>query len=187
MRKNLNAWVLLALLAVLTPAQAEKADSLQTMTIDADRVTVDEPRRTSVFSGRVVIVQGSLQIKADKVVYRQDAEGDEHFITANGSPIQFRQKQDNSPDIIEAWAEQLEYDSRAQTVRLLRSAVLRRGKDEVRGDSIIYNMASQQYEVRGGERTAPGSGRIKVTIQPRRAAQAPASAPAASAGGGGQP
>lgn len=191
MQKLARAWPALALALLFTPVHAEKSDSLQAMTIDADQVTVDEPSRTSVFSGRVVISQGSLLVKADKVVYRQDANSDEHLITAHGSPIHFRQKQD-AGDVVEAWAEQLEYDSRAQTVRLLRRALLRRGQDEVRGDSLLYNMNTQRYEVRGGERNNPGSGRIKVTILPRRAAAAtpgaaaPA-APAASAPSGARP
>lgn len=187
MQKLLSRISLAALLLSMPPAFAEKADSFQAMTIDADRVTVDELKRTSVFTGHVVISQGSLLVKAERVVYQQSEDGDNYVITASGSPINFRQKQDNSPDFIEAYAEQLEFNSKTQQARLLRRATLRRGKDEVRGDTIFYDMRTQQYEVKGAPRASgsPGSDRIKVIIQPRR--QQPPSdgvvpAPASSGG-----
>lgn len=184
MSKIRRATQLLLALAVMSLAHAEKADSYQAMTIDADQVSVDEVRRTSVFTGHVVINQGSLQVKADKVIYRQSKDGESYSITAQGSPISFRQKQDNSPDYIEAYAQQLEFDSQAEQARLMRKALLRRGKDEVRGDTIFYDMRTQQYEVKGGTRTdEPSSGRVTVTIQPRRQAP-PAAAPGEAAAPG---
>lgn len=177
MQKLLKRLGGLLLLACAATASGEKADSYQAMTIDADRVTVDEVKRTSVFSGHVVITQGTMQIKAEKVVYRQADEEGDYFITAQGSPINFRQKQDDSPDYLEAYAEQLEFDSKSQQARLMRKAILRRGKDEVRGDTIFYDMRTQQYEVKGGKTSSGANERIKVTIQPRKKPAETAPAP----------
>lgn len=189
MQKFLSSIVLAVLGLSATLALAEKADSFQALTIDADQVTVDEIKKTSVFTGHVVIGQGSLLVKAEKVIYRQDQDGDDYQLTAYGAPINFRQKQDNSPDYIEAYAEQLEFNSKLQQARLLRKATLRLGKDEVRGETIFYDMRTQRYEVKGGAKTTenPKGDRIRVIIQPRKKAdtstQAPALAPDSVAGG----
>lgn len=169
MRNKSNLFVACCLLGLSLSSHAETKDRLQAMTIDADRVSVDELKKTSLFTGHVVMTQGTLVVKADKVSFRQTETG-EFYVTAQGKPINFRQKQDNSPEFIEAFAEQLEFDSKADQLHLMRQAVLRHGKDEVRGESITYNMQTQQYEVTGGKSGAEASAadkRVRLVIQPR--------------------
>lgn len=183
MRNRANLVGIACLLGFSIVAHADINDRLQAMTIDADRVSVNELKKTSLFVGHVVMTQGSLAVKADKVSFRQEESGD-YFINAQGKPINFRQKQNNSPDYVEAFAEQLDFDSKAETIHLTGQAVLRHGKDEVRGDSIIYNMQTQQYEVSGGKsagvNTGTGKQRVRLVIQPRaKVPQEPASAPGA--------
>lgn len=168
MQNKNKLFVACCLLVFSLSVSAESRDRLQAMTIDADRVSVDELKKTSLFTGHVLMTQGSLVVKADKVTFRQTEAGD-FFVTAQGKPINFRQKQDNSPDFVEAFAEQLEFDSKADQLHLIRQAVLRYGKDEVRGESIIYNMQTQQYEVTGGKSVNDSSPakRVRLVIQPR--------------------
>ncbi len=164
-----NFFVACCMLGFSLLGHAETKDRLQAMTIDADRVSVDELKKTSLFTGHVVMTQGTLVVKADKVSFRQTESG-EFFVTATGKPINFRQKQDNSPDYVEAYAEQLEFDSKADQLHLMRQAVLRHGKDEVRGESITYNMQTQQYEVTGGKSASDvnaAGNRVRLVIQPR--------------------
>lgn len=183
MRSRANFVGIACLLSLSLFARADVSDRLQAMTIDADRVSVNELKKTSLFVGHVVMTQGSLAVKADKVTFRQEESGD-YFINAQGKPINFRQKQNSSPEYVEAFAEQLEFDSKAETIHLMGQAVLRHGKDEVRGDSIVYNMQTQQYEVSGGKsagaNTGAGNKRVRLVIQPRtKAPQVPASDPGA--------
>lgn len=170
MRNRANFVGIACLLSLSIFAHADISDRLQAMTIDADHVSVNELKKTSLFAGHVVMSQGSLVVKADKVTFRQEESGD-YFINAQGKPINFRQKQNNSPEYVEAFAEQLEFDSKAETIHLMGQAVLRHGKDEVRGDSIVYNMQTQQYEVSGGKSagnsTDTGKQRVRLVIQPR--------------------
>ena len=56
-----------ALLAV-TPAHAEKADRSKPVNLEADRVTVDESKQTATFEGNVVLTQGTLIIRGDRMV-----------------------------------------------------------------------------------------------------------------------
>lgn len=169
MQNKGNFFMACCLLGLSLCGHAETKDRLQAMTIDADRVSVDELKKTSLFSGHVVMTQGTLVVKADKVSFRQTETG-EFYVTAQGKPINFRQKQDNSPEFIEAFAEQLEFDSKADQLHLMRQAVLRHGKDEVRGESISYNMQTQQYEVTGSKSVSEANAadkRVRLVIQPR--------------------
>jgi lipopolysaccharide export system protein LptA len=55
---------------------AEKADREKPINLEADRVTVDDARQTSVFEGNVVLTQGTLVIRGDRMEVRQDATTD---------------------------------------------------------------------------------------------------------------
>ena len=74
------------LLAAATFSYAEKADRRKPVNLEADRVTVDEVNKVHLFDGRVTLSQGTLAIRADKLVVRQDAEGFQNGI-ATGIPV----------------------------------------------------------------------------------------------------
>ncbi len=114
-----------ALIAGAGPALAEKADRDQPMNAEADALRYDDARQTSVFTGNVVITKGTIVIRGAQVEVRQDAQGDQ-FGVVNGSPAFFRQKRDGVDEFIEGTAQRIEYDSRADTVRFIGNAVLRR-------------------------------------------------------------
>ena len=68
---SLTACVALAL-AAAAPAWADRADRNQPLTIEADRPgTIDLLKQVVVFSGNVVITQGTLTIRADRVEVRE--------------------------------------------------------------------------------------------------------------------
>ena len=69
-----------ALLLAL-PAQAEKADRSKPIHLEADRVTVDDAKQVSTFTGKVVLTQGTLIIRGDRMEVRQDNEGFKNGIT----------------------------------------------------------------------------------------------------------
>ncbi len=83
----------LLLLAAALPALAEKADREKPTQVEANRMTSDEARRVSIFEGSVVLTKGTMQLSADRIVVRQDADGFQ-FATATGNPVKFRQKSD---------------------------------------------------------------------------------------------
>ena len=147
----------------MATALAEDADRNQPISIDADHVVVNELRRTSVFTGNVILTQGSMVIRAQKVVYQQDAASGEYSVEGSGSPLSFREKRDG--EWVEAFAEKLEFDSRSGVIKLSRKALLKRGKDEVRGAVVTYNLKSQQYEVAGSlPDAAADKGRVHIVI-----------------------
>lgn len=160
----------LAAAAALPPALAERADRDKPVNLEADRVEIDDAKKEAVFHGNVTLTQGTLMIKADRIIVKQDAEGFQYGI-AYGNQAYFRQKREGVDEYIEGFADRLEYNGKADKLEMFTNAQLKRGADEVKGDYISYNAATEFFQVIGGGKTAatPGNpqGRVRATIQPR--------------------
>ncbi|MBB6561237.1 lipopolysaccharide export system protein LptA [Acidovorax soli] len=194
--------LLLAALAVVqTAAHAEKADRNKPMNIEADALRHDELKQTSVFTGRVVMTKGTIVLRGARLDVRQDADGYQFgVVTAEpGKRAFFRQKRDTLPgapdEFIEGESEVIEYDGRADNVKFITRAELRRFRestltDEITGQVIVYNNLTDVFTVdakpRGstnaaGDAPAPG-GRVRAILSPKET-PAGAAAPAAPASG----
>jgi len=170
MKANLAlAALLLTLVAV--PAGAQSADRNLPVNIEADRLQVDDRTKTQVFEGDVILTQGSLVIRGDKLVVSQDAAGFQKGVaTSSGKGLAtFRQKREGSNEYIEGEAERIEYDSRTEKARLFNRARVTSGGDQVSGHFIEYDAITEQYLVTNAPGSAPGSagGRVRAVIQPK--------------------
>jgi len=168
------------LLALAATAGAEKADRDKPVHLEADRVTIDDAKKTAMFEGKVMLTQGTLQIRGDRMEVRQDKDGFKLGITW-GSPVYFRQKREGVDEHIEGWAERMEYDSQAQTMQMFNRAQLKRGQDEVQGNYISYDGRTEFFQVTGGgiKAAVPGNpeGRVRAVIQSKPRETPPASPP----------
>ena len=176
-----RALVCCFLAALAAPAAAEKADRDKPVNLEADKVTIDDGRQIALFEGNVVLTQGTLQIRGERMQVRQDKEGFQYGTTW-GSPAYFRQKREGFDEYIEGWAERIEYDGRAESMQMFDRAQLKRGQDEVRGNYISYDAKSEFFQVtgggKGGEPNGPES-RVRAVIQPKSKDQ-PAARPPVS-------
>jgi len=169
-------------------AHAEKADRLKPLNFTSDHGgQLDVINQRTEFSGNVMLSKGSMLLRAERIALRETADG-YHQVYANGQtgqPVQFHQGRDVPGESIEGSADQLEYDSRADTVRFLGNAVVRRMRgstvaDEVTGANILFDNRSEIFTVEGGTSSPHPSGRVRVVLMPRAAA---AEAPGAAASG----
>ena len=175
-----------AALAVL-PVAAENADRDKPMNAESDALRYDDLKQTSVFTGNVVITKGSTIIRGERVDVEQDAEGYQKatVLAAPGKLAFYRKKRDLVDEFIEGEGERIEYDSRADVVKFIRTAVLRRYKgaelaDETTGAQINYDNKTDVFTVEGGaqNRSATNpSGRVRALLSPRVAASAAGSTP----------
>ena len=191
MKHPISIAIFLAILS-LSPAWAENADRDKPMNAEADALRYDDLKQTSVFTGNVVITKGSTIIRGAQVDVKQDPEGYQQavVIAAPGKLAYYRKKREGRDEFIEGEAERIEYDSRQDVVKFIRSAVLRRYNgavlaDETTGSQINYDNKTDVFTVDGGAQnrtpTNP-SGRIRALLSPRVAASAaggPAPAPLA--------
>lgn len=150
----------------------------------------DDTRRLSIFEGNVVLTKGTIVIRADRIVVRQDAEGFQ-VSTATGAPARFRQKGDPRGDKEGAWTDgealRMEMDDRTESIELFDKAYVKRDEDEVRGEYIFIDQRAEFLKVTPGkDGPVPGSdNRVRVVIQPKAKAEdapkPPAGAPPAPA------
>ncbi len=160
--------------------QAESADRDKPIELEADTVTVNDAKKTSTYTGKVILTQGTLIIRADKLIVREDKEGFQHS-TSTGNPTTFKQKREGKNEYMEGSAQRIEYDGRMDKVQLYSKAWVKRGEDIVYGDYISYDANAEYAEVVGGQKTEGGttSGRVKAIIQPKnKPGQVPALIPA---------
>lgn len=164
-----TAIVLLAACLALAPAHAERADRDQPVRIEADRMTADDAKQVAVFEGRVVLTQGTFELRAERLTVRQDKEGNQYGI-AVGKPATFRQKRDGAEEWIDGEAMRIEYSGRTERVELFECARVMRSQDEVRGEYISYDTRSEVYRVQGAkdQPDAAGKSRVTAVIQPKK-------------------
>ena len=143
------------------------------MNVEADRLSLDDIKKESVFEGNVQLTQGSLLLRADRVVVRQDEQGF-NYAFATGAPAYFRQKREGFDEYIEGFAQRLEYNGKQDKMEMFTEARVKKGIDEVRGDYISYNAVTEFYEVVGGgtpgdQRQPAGAGAGHDPAQTRHA------------------
>src|SRR5512138_1995234 len=176
----------LSLLAAPVLAHAERADRTKPLTMESDRpCTVDLVRQVSICSGNVVIAQGTLVIRADRVELRETTDG-YRTATALGTPDKpaaYRQRRDGGEEELQGSAERVEYDARSDTLRFVGNAQVRRMRgsvpaEDIQGSVIVWDNAAELFSVQGGAATPsnPG-GRVRAVLSPRAEPASAASAP----------
>jgi lipopolysaccharide export system protein LptA len=163
-----------ALLA--SPVHAEKADRDKPVNLEADSVTLDDIKKISIYEGNVVLSQGTMMLRADRVQVTQNAGGLDK-VAATGRPVAFRQKIDGRDEFIEGFANRIEYDSGKSQLELIGEAQLRRGSDELRGAQISYNANTEFYKVVGQPDAKTPAGRVRAVIRPKPRTEQPATQP----------
>jgi lipopolysaccharide export system protein LptA len=185
--RGLTAFTL-ALVALAGPSvQAEKADRSKPMSIEADKPgTVDLQRQVVIFNGNVVISQGTMVLRAERVELRERPDGYREAMAIGSAerPASFRQKRDGVDETVEGAAERIEFDARTDTLRLAGNAAVRRLRgsvlaDEITGSLITWDNTNELFKVTGGAASpANPTGRVRAVFAPREdsAASAPKAA-----------
>jgi lipopolysaccharide transport protein LptA len=96
-----------------------------------------------------------------------------------GTPAEFEQRLEKSNQLARGRAESIEYDVRNGTVQLAGQAWLSDGQNEIRGRTLVYDIARQRVAANPGD-TEPGG--VRITINPKepvgqKKTVAPAEAP----------
>lgn len=151
---------LFAALIFSSISYALSTDRNQPADIDADDVEINFKTGERTFTGNVRVIQGTLRIKANKIVANYK-EGELMDATAYGSPAKFRQRPDGKPNDVEGEGKIIYINEKNNTLTLKNNASLKQGFDTARGQSIFYNMANDTLKVKGG--AGLGSGKKKAT------------------------
>jgi len=165
-----GGFVLLAALSLVSPAHAEKADRDKPVNFSSDDAGgVNYDTRTGSLKGNVVITQGTMTVRADRIDFKQNPDNS-LSATAYGNPISFRQKKDDSDEYFEGFAQRAVYDGQKQLLELFDRALLKQGSDEIRSNYVSYNSSTGIFKAEGRP-DAPGvegpGDRVRGVFQPR--------------------
>ncbi|MDQ2780416.1 MAG: lipopolysaccharide transport periplasmic protein LptA [Pseudomonadota bacterium] len=160
----------------LGSARAAKNDRSQPMVVEADRPgTVDLQHQLVTFNGNVVISQGTMVLRADRVEMHEMADGYRAATALGtpGKPATWRQRRDGVDEVVEGSANKIEFDGRADTLRFIGQGTVQRLRDgrvsdEITGSTIIWDNNTEVFKVEGGTATAANpSGRVRAVLSPR--------------------
>jgi lipopolysaccharide export system protein LptA len=189
-RALLPPGLVMTVLLLAGPVHAERSDRLQKINIAADQSgQIDLQNQVVVYSGNVVISQGTMVIRAAKVEVRQLPSGYYTAVAfgAPNRPATFRQKRDGVDEYIEGEAERVEYDGKTNVVKFINDAELRRLRgattaDEISGKLIAYDATTEKMSVTGGAAPTPANpgGRVRAVLSPREGSDAAAEMAAAA-------
>ena len=162
----------LVVLAAAAPAHAQRDDKKQPINFSSDTGDVNYQTKVGNLAGNVVITQGTMTIRADRLKFRQNADNSVS-VTAFGNPITFRQKRDGVDEYFEGYAQRAEYDGQKELLELFDRALLKRGQDEIRSNYISYDTKSEQFRAEGrpdapnaASDEGPGA-RVRGVFQPK--------------------
>jgi lipopolysaccharide export system protein LptA len=154
--------LILALGAMLSaPVFALPEDREQPIRVTADQALRNEKEGFTVYSGNVEMVQGTLNITANKItIYRIIEEADK--IVAKGHPAHLQQQPELGKGLVNAHAEIIEYYKDEARVHLKQNALIEQDGSKVTGDTIDYYVNEQLVKA-GSNRTKENS-RVVVVI-----------------------
>lgn len=180
----------LALAAAAGAVQAESADREKPIEINADNFQGDEVKQVAVYTGRVEVHQGTLEILGDKLTVTISPEG-WRTITVNGNPVRMKERRDPKTPSVDEWVHAsgltAVYDEKSDVITLSEVAKLARSenglvKDSSAGEKIVYDLRTARSRVEGavveGKRN-----RVSTVLAPRRtgSGQGPAAGTGAQA------
>jgi lipopolysaccharide export system protein LptA len=148
-----------------TTCLAKTQDFSQPIEVNAIKQTVELQKNTVTFHEKVIITQGTLKIKANKVtVIGQKNQGAEK-ITAQGQRTHFSQRLDNGL-LVEAKANVIEYDVPKRHILLQGKAELKQSNNTIKGNTISYNLATQQLMASGDNNLPVSTVFLPADIKP---------------------
>jgi lipopolysaccharide export system protein LptA len=151
------------LMGLAAHGNALESDRHQPLKIVADTALIDEKDGTAVYTGNVVLTQGTLKIAADNISITT-AEGKVDKVMANGDPALFSQVPEPNQAEVIAKAKSIDYLVREQTLMLKRKASIVQGENIFRGEEILYEIQSQRLQALG-QTADPKPGDIKGRVE----------------------
>ena len=157
-----HALFLLALGCMLTvPAQALSNDRDQPMHIEADHADINDQTGVHVYTGNVVVTQGSMRLTADRLTL-QIEDGEIQEGVALGEPATYKQRPDNKDEDVYAESLRMEYYAVDERIILIDAAEVTQAGDVFRSQRIVYDVAGDVVNAGDGD-----GDRVRITLQPR--------------------
>lgn len=149
------------LLLLSGAAGALPEDRDKPIQLEADRGQWDQRAGTSSYEGNVVIIQGTLNVKADTAtVYMKDDRFQR--IDAAGKPVVIRYKPSAEKEELHATSLNAQYDAIKEIIILTNNAKVTQAGDTFTGDYIEYELKTDMVRAKSDK-----GNRIQIILQPR--------------------
>ncbi|USD64996.1 lipopolysaccharide transport periplasmic protein LptA [Vibrio sp. SCSIO 43136] len=142
---------LIGCLLLSTSSWALSNDTEQPIYINSNSQSLDMKSNRVTFEGDVTLKQGSINIKADKLIVLRNSEDDSvEVLEAYGKPTTFTQLTDEGKTL-SGKANVLKYMVAQDLLTMNGDAELAQDESLIKGTSIRYQIASQQLMADGKE------------------------------------
>lgn len=149
-------------LCISASSWALSNDTEQPIYIDSDNQELDIQKNIVTFSGNVILRQGSIDIRADKVVVTRGHTEGKETIDAYGKPATFHQIMDDGKPIDGA-ALKMRYETSTEFLKMTDEAILIQEGSEIQGKVISYKIDEQKLVAESGKKK-----RVTTILQPNQ-------------------
>lgn len=144
--------MILLLAGLALPAAALDSDRTQAVELNARHAEMNNATGVGIYTGDVVLTQGTMRLTADKMTVYTTDDGDLKRVVAEGKDATFRQLPEGQQQYVHARAPYMEYQPQAPGhVLLQKGAVLTQGKNEFKGETIRYDMQKDTVVAESGK------------------------------------
>lgn len=147
---------------VSMPVFAASADKNLPIEVEADSLEVRDDDNISIYSGNVRLVQGTLNVRSDKLVIHFDDDKNLVLMEMTGAPASFRQLDEDNKEMI-GEADKLDYFEPKSLLVLEGNARFSNDGDLIEGSTISINTENDNLQAASPE---PDK-RVRVVIQPK--------------------
>lgn len=170
----------LGLAFLARPGLALSTDSEQPIEIEADFAELDDEEGTTVYVGKVVVIQGSIRMTGDRLRVNFTPEKDLKEAYLEGKPATFKQTPEKGEDV-HGEALEIEYHALESFLYLIQKAKMTQGERLFEGHRINYDTKKSiitAHSARAGEAAKDeiakeGGGRVRIIIPPKKKLPAP--------------
>jgi lipopolysaccharide export system protein LptA len=138
------------------------SDRDQPIEVEADSLEVRETEKISIYEGNVSLVQGSLEIRSDRLVIHFNETNDPTLMQMTGAPAKFRQLDDDQLEM-KGQAIKINYTASQSSLELRGNARFSRAGDTI--ESNLIRIDTEGKGIRAG--SSDSDDRVKMLIQPR--------------------
>lgn len=114
-----------------------------------------------IYTGEVLMRSKTLELRGVRLEMRQpDGKKAPYEIIITGSPATMRHQGETAQDaVVTGQASKMVYRSATQNIELTGQAHLERGKDELNGETVQYDVGARRVQASGGE-----TGQVRIVI-----------------------
>ena len=142
-------------------------DSSQPIRIQANTANLDDRRNIAVYTGDVIVTQGTMRLTGNEVTLTTDAEGEVRKIVSVGNLATFKQTPNPGKGPVNARGRTIEYYAAEERVVLINNAHLDQDGNTFEGEYVTYNVAEEVVDAGRPGENAEQPDRIEMVIQPR--------------------